>query len=68
VVCANRSRQTMRLPLRDERAEPGEAVHHLGEPAGGDPGPPTGPPSKQRQTLGKIFGLLREAVTGEDPD
>jgi hypothetical protein len=68
VVCASRAKQTMRLPLRDERAEPGEVVRHLGESAGGDPGPPTGPPSKQMQTLGKIFGLLRGAVTGEDPD
>ncbi|WBO22808.1 hypothetical protein [Sphingomonas abietis] len=66
VVCRRNIRPAPRLPMPDERAEAGEVVHHRGEPGGGDPGPPTGPPSRQMQTLGKLFGLLKGAVTGED--
>jgi hypothetical protein len=68
VVCARRHLAQPRLPLPEARAEPGEVVRHPGEPPKGDPGRPTGPPPKQMQTLGKLFGLLREAVTGADPD
>jgi hypothetical protein len=67
VVCARRHGPPPRLPFPDERAEAGEAVHHLGEPAAGDPGAPSGPPSKQMQTLKKGFGLLKSVITGEDP-
>jgi hypothetical protein len=67
IVCARRHIPPPRLPFPEARAEDGEVVHHLGEPAGGDPGAPR-IPSKQTQTFGKLFGLLREAVTGADPD
>jgi len=66
-VCARGDRPPPRLPLPDERAEAGETVRHAGE-FSGDPGPPTGPPSKQRQTVLKGFGLLKSLVTGEDPN
>jgi hypothetical protein len=68
VVCGQRKRQQPRLPLPDERGEPGDAVHHLGEPpAAMAPGPP-GSPSRLMQTLGKGLGLLKSAITGEDPN
>ncbi|MGN6124511.1 MAG: hypothetical protein ACTHOJ_16335 [Sphingomonas oligoaromativorans] len=68
VVCGRHRGPPPRLPFPEARAEDGEVVRHPGEPPTGDPGRPTGPPSKQIQTLGKLFGLLREAVTGADPD
>lgn len=66
VVCRHDLRPSPRLPMPDERAEAGEAVHHAGEPGHGDPGPPTGPPSKQIKTVLKLYGLLKGAITGED--
>ena len=66
VVCAHRTRQPPRLPLPDERAEPGEVAHHPSEPPPAfAPGPPQAP-SRQGETLKKLFGLLRSAATGED--
>jgi hypothetical protein len=32
VVCGQRKQPPPRLPLPDERGEPGEAIHHPGEP------------------------------------
>src|SRR5215468_7066566 len=58
VVCARRHRPPPRLPFPEARAEEGEVTRHPGEPAGGDPGPPTGPPSKQMQTIFKGFHAL----------
>ncbi len=66
VVCHRDARPVPRLPMPDVRAEAGEVVHHLGEPPKGDPGAPTGPPSRQMETVVKLFGLLKGAVTGED--
>ena len=65
VVCHRDVHPEPRLPLPDERAEAGEEVRHAGE-LRQDPGPPTGPPSKQMQTILKGFGLLKSLVTGED--
>ncbi len=67
VVCAKRRRPPPRLPFPEARAEPGEMVRHPGEPGKGDPGPPTGPPSKQMETIFKGFHLLKSIFTGEDP-
>src|SRR6187402_3338001 len=67
VVCHRDVHPQPRLPLPDERAEAGEDVRHAGETRQ-DPGPPTGPPSKQMQTILKGFGLLKSLVTGEDPN
>lgn len=68
VVCGRDRHAVPRLPMPEARAEPGEVAHHLGEPPPSLT--PSAPrlPSKQAQTIGKLFGLLREAVTGEDPD
>jgi hypothetical protein len=66
IVCAHPKVPPPRLPLPDERAEAGEVVRHPGEPGLGDQGPPTGPPSKQMDTVIKLFGLLKGAATGED--
>jgi hypothetical protein len=71
VVCHRDVHPQPRLPMPDDRAEAGEAVHHLGEPAsalGALSAPTNAPqaPSRQMQTLGKLFGLLKGAVTGED--
>jgi hypothetical protein len=68
VVCGQDRHPAPRLPMPEARAEPGEVTHHLGEPPPSLA--PSAPrlPSKQAQTIGKLFGLLREAVTGEDPD
>ena len=68
IVCARDAHPSARLPMPEARAEPGEAIHHIGEPPPSQA--PSAPrlPSRQAQTIGKLFGLLREAVTGEDPD
>jgi hypothetical protein len=66
VVCHRDVHPQPRLPMPDDRAEAGEDVRHAGE-VRQDPGPPTGPPSKQMQTILKGFGLLKSLVTGEDP-
>jgi len=66
VVCGRDVHPAPRLPMPEARAEPGEVVHHLGEPPGGDPGPPA-IPSRLGDTLAKGFRLLKSAVTGEDP-
>ena len=66
VVCHRETHLPPRLPMPEARAEPGEVVHHLGEPPGGDPGSPS-TPSKLGETLSKGFHLLKSAVTGEDP-
>jgi hypothetical protein len=68
VVCGHDTRPPPRLPMPEARAEPGEVVHHLGEPPPAQA--PSGPsmPSRQMQTVGKLFGLIRGAITGEDPD
>jgi hypothetical protein len=66
VVCHRETRPPPRLPMPEARAEPGEVVHHRGEPPGGDPGPPA-TPSRLGDSLAKGFRLLKSAVTGEDP-
>jgi hypothetical protein len=66
VVCRQDDRPGPRLPMPEARAEPGEVVHHLGEPPRGDPGPPR-VPSKFGETMMKGIKLLKSAVTGEDP-
>ncbi len=67
VICARRHLPPPRLPFPEARAEPGEVVRHPGEPGFGDPGPPSGPPSKQMETIFKGFRLLKSIFTGEDP-
>lgn len=67
VVCAGRRLPSPRLPFTEARAEPGEVVRHPGEPGLADPGPPSGPPSKQMETIFKGFHLLKSIFTGEDP-
>jgi hypothetical protein len=66
VVCHRDVHPQPRLPMPDERAEAGEDIRHAGE-IRQDAGPPTGPPSKQMQTILKGFGLLKSLVTSEDP-
>lgn len=71
VVCGRDARPAPRLPMPDERAEPGEVVRHPSEPppasgalndkpqcqynCGSSPAP---------QTWSRLF----KALTGEDPD
>lgn len=71
VVCAPRPDQGQRLPLRDERAEPGEVVHHPSEPASALRALNDKPqcqyncgPSPARENWGRLFKILK----GEDPD
>jgi hypothetical protein len=66
VVCHREIHPPPRLPMPEARAEPGEVVHHLGEPARPDAGPPA-TPSRLGETLAKGIHLLKSAVTGEDP-
>lgn len=66
VVCHRETQPPPRLPMPEARAEPGEVVHHLGEPPRPDGGPP-GTPSRLGETIAKGLHLLRSAVTGEDP-
>jgi hypothetical protein len=66
IVVCKRNDHSARLPMPEDRFEPGEVVHHLGEPPKGDPGPPV-TPSKLGDTLMKGLHLLKSAVTGEDP-
>jgi hypothetical protein len=75
VVCGRSHHAPPRLPLPDERADAGEAVHHPGEPSSNKSLAPEGPhcrmacePSHLGETLGKGIGLLRSLFTGEDPD
>jgi hypothetical protein len=71
VVCANRSKQTMRLPFRDERAEPGEVVRHLGEPASAMGALDTKPQCQYNcggSPAPAIWGHLLNILKGEDPD
>ncbi|WBO22807.1 hypothetical protein [Sphingomonas abietis] len=71
LVCAHRPDKPQRLPLRDERAEPGEVVRHPAEPpraAGALNDKPQCQyncgPSPAKETWGRLFRILK----GEDPD
>jgi hypothetical protein len=71
VVCAQHPNDTQRLPLRDERAEPGEVVRHPSEPppaAGALNDKPQCQyncgPSPAKENWGRLFKILK----GEDPD
>jgi len=71
VVCGRDPHPQPRLPMPDQRAEPGEVVHHPSEPP-----PATGAlndkpqcqyncgPSPAPETWGRLFKILK----GDDPD
>jgi len=57
-----------RLPLPDDRFEPGEAINHTGEPSPATNafrGPPR-MPSRLGETIAKGVGLVKGLVTGSD--
>lgn len=72
-VCGRSTRAVPRLPMPDERGEPGDRpLSHPGEPASaiGALSAPTNAPgagNRLGETLSKGFGLLRSIFTGEDP-
>jgi hypothetical protein len=66
VVCAEKAAPSPRLPMRDDRAEPGEDVRYLTDGLRQDPGPP-GEPSRLGETIVKLFKGAKSLVTGEDP-
>jgi len=73
IVCKRNIRPEPRLPMPDERGEPGDRpLPHPGEPASAigamnAPDSRVGPTSKLMETLGKGVGLLKSIFTGEDP-
>jgi hypothetical protein len=71
VVCGRRKAPEPRLPLPDERLADGEVTHHPSEPASTTQAfRGTGTPQSSRlmETAGKLMGLMRSAITGEDPN
>lgn len=66
VVCRRDTHPSARLPMPEARAEPGEAIHHIGEPPPSQAPSAPSQPSRLGDTAGKLFGLLKGAITGED--
>ena len=71
VVCGRDPRPLPRLPMPDQRAEPGEVVHHPSEPASAAGALNDKPQcqyncggSPAAETWGHLFRILK----GEDPD
>jgi len=71
VVCGRDPHPQPRLPMPDQRAEPGEVVHHPSEPASAAGALNDKPqcqyncgPSPASETWGRLFKILK----GEDPD